>query len=202
MRTQSVLLVALSALVLSACQTSSLSDAEQAAVKESTVAFDGGMKEIDASQSVISFVGKSNVINHEGKFNEYTATVTLDSMEPANLEKASIEAEIDIASVQVDASGLQGHLLRDDFFAVETHPTATFQSTTIVSKGDNQYDVTGDLIIKGVTKSITFMAEITDSYLTAHYDLPRQDFGIGNDSYGAKLLEPMVPIDVKLVFQQ
>jgi len=45
-----------------------------------------------------------------------------------------------------------------------------------------------------------FDAEITDAALTAHYDLPRQEFGIGNDSYGDKLLDPLVPVDVKLVF--
>ena len=187
-------------LALTACQTSSLSETEKAAVPASDAAFRGELREIDKSQSVISFVGKSNVINHEGKFNEYSATVTLDSQNPTDLERATIHAEIDIASVEVDATGLQGHLLRDDFFAAEMHPKATFSSTGIVGIGDNRYEVMGNLTIKGITKPITFTAEITDDYLTAHYDLPREDFGIGNDSYGKKLLEPTVPVDVKLVF--
>ncbi|MBP9850873.1 MAG: YceI family protein [Candidatus Peribacteraceae bacterium] len=189
------------ALSLGACQTSSLNEDEMAPVPESDTAFSGELRQIDKSKSVISFVGKSDVINHEGKFNEYSATVTLDEETPADLEKATIAAEIDITSVVIDAAGLQDHLLKDDFFATETYPTATFASTSIVSKGGNMYDISGDLTIKGVTKSITFTAEITDDYLTAQYDLPRAEFGIGNDTYGQKLLEPTVPVDIKLVFQ-
>lgn len=201
MRTFVPTLLAVVTLTLSACQTSSLTENEQAPVPESNTAFSGEVKQIDKSQSVISFVGKSDVINHEGKFKEYNATITLDKETPADLEKASISAEIDMTSVVVDAAGLQGHLLKEDFFSTESHPKATFISTGIVSKGGNLYDVSGNLTIKGVTKSVTLNAEITNDYLTAHYELPRADFGIGNDSYGKKLLEPTVPVDIKLVFQ-
>ncbi len=201
MRTFVTPFLVVAALTLSACQTSSLTEVEQAPVPESNTAFSGELKQIDKSKSVISFVGKSNLVNHEGKFSDYSATVTLDQETPADLTLASIVAEIDITTVVVDAEGLQGHLQKDDFFSTETYPKATFVSTSIVSKGDNMYDVTGDLTIKGVTKQVTITAEITDEYLIAMYDLPRADFGIGNDSYGEKLLEPTVPVDIKLVFQ-
>lgn len=193
---------AIALVALTACQTSSLTEEQQEPVTQSDEAYTGSVKEIDAEKSTISFVGRSNIINHEGKFNAYTVTITPDSAEPSNLEKATITANIDLTSIEVDAAGLQGHLAKDDFFAVEQYPNATFTSTSITSKGDNMYDVTGDLTVKGVTKSATFEAEITDDYLTAHYELPRKDFGIGNDNYGDKLLEPLVPIDIKLVFQQ
>ncbi len=193
-------LLVIALLALSACRTSSLTEKEKAPVPESNTSFSGELKGIDKSQSVISFTGKSNLINHEGKFPAYEAKVTLDQAEPANLEKAHIEATIDITTVEVDAAGVQSHLQKDDFFATEKYPTATFVSKSIVSKGSNQYEVTGDLTMKGITKTAVFMAEITDDYLTAHYDLPRADFGIGNDSYGKKLLEPTVPVDIKLVF--
>lgn len=186
--------------VLSACQTSSLTEEEKAPVAPSSAAFTGELRSIDKTQSRISFTGKSNIISHEGKFNDYNATVMLDAAEPANLEKAKIEAEIDMTSVEADAAGLQGHLAKEDFFSVAEYPTATFVSTMIVSKGNNQYDVTGDLTIKGTTKTITVPAEITAEYLTAQFDLPREDFGIGNNAYGQKLLEPTVPVDIKLVF--
>ncbi|UPA22972.1 YceI family protein [Candidatus Peribacteria bacterium] len=202
MRQLSIPVLALSLVTLAACQTSSLTEDEKATVVETETAFSGELREIDAAQSVISFTGKSNIINHEGKFPNYTAQVTLDADEPSNLEKAQISAEIDVATVEVDAAGLQGHFMKDDFFAVETYPKATFVSTDIVSKGDNMYAVTGDLTIKGTTKSVTIDAEITDDYLTATYDLPRLDFGIGNEAYGQKLLEPMVPVSIKLVFKK
>jgi polyisoprenoid-binding protein YceI len=188
------------ALALSACQTSSLTDSEKAPVPESTNAFSGEMKGIDKAQSRISFVGKSNIINHEGKFTNYDAVVTLDPSEPANLEKAGIQAELDAKSIEVDAAGLQGHLQKEEFFDTEKYPTITFVSKSIKRLEGNNYAITGDLTVKGVTKSVTVNAEITDAYLTAHYDLTRDDFSIGNDAYGQKLLEDTVPVDIKLVF--
>ncbi len=200
MKKLSALPLVLLTLALGACSTSSLTESEMAPVPESNTAFSGELRPIDKSQSVIAFEGKSDVVNHTGKFPNYEASVTLDKDEPANLEKATIAVEIDIATVEVDAPGLQGHFQKADFFDVANHPKATFASTKVVSKGGNQYEITGDLTIKGTTKSVTFMAEITDDYLTAHYELPRQEFGIGNDTYGQKLLATTVPVDVKLVF--
>ena len=202
MHTQSAALLFVSVLTLSACQTSSLSEAQTALVPATEQAFSGELREIDKNQSVISFVGKSDIINHEGKFNTYNATVSLDATNPSDIEKAAINVEIDLTSVEVDAAGLQGHLLREDFFATEEHPKATFTSTKIVKTSGNRYEVTGNLMIKGVTKTVTIVSEITNDYLTAQYDLPRAEFGIGNDSYGKKLLEPTVPVNVKLVFKK
>jgi len=196
-----LVLPVITALALTACQTSSLTEEQKEPVQESSQAFSGEQKQIDTTKSSISFVGKSNIVNHEGKFNTYDAALTLDADEPANLEKASVRATVDISSVEIDAAGLQGHLAKDDFFAVEQFPEATFESTSIVSKGDNMYEVTGDLTIKDMTKTITFDAEITDAYLKAQYDLPRKEFGIGNDNYGDKLLEETVPVNIQLIFQ-
>ena len=50
------------------------------------------------------------------------------------------------------------HLRSGDFFDAETYPNISFVSTDIVKKGDNEYDVTGDMTIKDVTKKITFEA--------------------------------------------
>lgn len=189
-------------LALAACSTSSLTETEQTPVEETTVAFSGEPKQVDETQSVISFVGKSSVVNHEGKFTDYDIQVTLDETEPANLEKAKVTAEMAVAGIVTDAESLNGHLQKADFFAAEANPKITFVSTGIVSKGGNMYTVTGDLTVKGTTKSITFDAEITDDYLTATFDFPRKEFGVGNDSYGDKLLDDTVPVDVKIVFQK
>lgn len=193
----------LSVLALSACQTSSLTDAEKAEVVETDTAFSGDVKAIDSEQSAVSFIGGSDVIDHEGKFTQYTAMIDLDDENPADLEKASIEATIDLTSAVTDADGLNGHLQKADFFDTASGATtATFVSTSIVATGGNMYDITGDLTLKGQTKSVSFPAEITDEYLVATYDLPRKEFNIGNDTYGAKLLDDTVPVTVKLVFQK
>lgn len=199
---KALLPIILSTLALTACQTSSLTDAEKAPIVDTETAFNGEMKDIDMDQSVISFIGGSSLVDHEGKFTRFTADVTLDGAEPANLERASINADIDLTSAVTDAKGLDGHLQKDDFFATETNPSATFASTSIVATGGNMYDITGDLTVKGMTKSVTISAEITDDYLFATYDFPRKEFHIGNDSYKDKLLDETVPVTIKLVFKK
>jgi polyisoprenoid-binding protein YceI len=49
---------------------------------------------------------------------------------------------------------LDAHLKEADFFDVQNFPTLTFKSTSIRSLGDRDYEVTGDLTIRGVTKSV------------------------------------------------
>lgn len=187
-------------LALSACATSSLTEQEMAPVTPTETEFSGDVKTVDEAQSVISFTGKSDVINHEGKFTKYVADVSLDAEEPANLAKASITVVVDMTSAVTDAEVLNGHLQKEDFFDTAKYPEATFVSTSIVQKEGTQYDVTGDLTLKGQTKSITFPAEITNDYITAEFNIPREEFGIGNNTYGQKLLDAQVPVKVKIVF--
>ena len=128
--------------------------------------------------------------------------MTPDATDPADFTKATVEVMIDVTSIYSDSNGLTGHLQKEDFFDVANHPEATFTSTQIVKTGDRTYDITGDLMIKGVTKTVTFSATVSDSTIVATYDLPRRDFGIGNDHYGDKLLDEQVPVTVTLVFVQ
>lgn len=71
---------------------------------------------------------------------------------------------IDMTSITVtDLQGggkakLEGHLRSDDFFSVETFPTATLVITEATSKGDGNYDIKADLTIKGITNPIAFSA--------------------------------------------
>lgn len=162
--------------------------------------FSGENLRIEGSRSSLTFTGKSNIINHEGGFREYSVMMALDPMEPSNLEKGKMDVSINVASVYADTEALQQHLLREDFFAAEQYPAITFATTSIESHGGFLYALAGELTIKGITHSVVFPALITDEGLTMNFDLPRQAFNIGNDSYGDKLLEPLVPVAVKLAF--
>jgi polyisoprenoid-binding protein YceI len=189
-------------LALAACQTSVVTPDEKTVPEGAAAeaAFTGTSVAIDKSQSVISFTGKSSIVNHEGKFETFDATVTPDATTPSDFTKAKITATIDVASAVTDSEMLDGHLEKADFFDVAQYPEATFVSTSIVSKGGNAYDVTGNLTVKGQTKPVTIEAVVTDAYITGTFDMPRKDFGVGNDSYGNKLLDEQVPVSLKLVF--
>ncbi len=194
---------------LVACQSSvvpdtteSVSSEQSSSVATEVTVFTGTRTGVDLTQSSITFVGGSDIIDHDGGFNTFTVTITPDATTPSDFTKASVEATIDVASVYTDSNGLTGHLQREDFFDVANHPQVTFTSTEIVKTGDTSYDITGDLTVKGVTKQVTFDAEVSDTAVVAMLDLPRRDFGIGNDHYGDKLLDETVPVIVTATFAQ
>ncbi len=186
---------------LAACSTTVIED-EQRLVPDGQDPFTGASMEVDLARSFISFEGKSNIINHEGKFGTFTVTITPDAANPQNFTLARLDAVVDVRSVETDAEGLTRHLQSADFFDAETHPIATFRSTSIMATGGNTYQISGDLTVKGVSLQATFDGVLTDDMLVARYDMPRRVFGIGADSYGDKLLEPLVPVEAQIVFRK
>ena len=114
-----------------------------------------------------------------GRFNSFSGTLTIAD-DPAD---SSIEATVDLASVDTNNPDRDGHLRSTDFFDVEQNPTLTFRSTAITKDS-----LTGDLTINGVTKPITmdleFYGVTVDGYETtragfsAQGKIKRSDYGI------------------------
>ena len=92
------------------------------------------------------------------------------------------------ASISTNQADRDAHLRSDDFFAVERFPKMTFVSTAISARGDNQFDVVGDLTIRDVTKAITlpvsYLGKAKDPWgneklaFEAEITLNRKDFGL------------------------
>lgn len=73
------------------------------------------------------------------------------------LEGGSINAVVDVNSINTNNGQRDGHLKSDDFFNAESFPKLTFKSTSIVKNGD-KYAITGDLTIRDITQSVVFDA--------------------------------------------
>ncbi|TSD00608.1 MAG: hypothetical protein Greene101449_80 [Candidatus Peregrinibacteria bacterium Greene1014_49] len=117
--------VLLTSLTLAACQASVTPELQEVPVEPepaAAAAFDGEAKTVDMTQSSVSFEGKSSIINHKGSFTTYSANVTLDETDPADLEKASITAAVDLTSVVTDTAAVDGHFQREDFFNTAVYP--------------------------------------------------------------------------------
>jgi polyisoprenoid-binding protein YceI len=84
-----------------------------------------------------------------GRFDDVSGTFTVDEKSP--------EFDISVNADSVDTNNKQRdtHLKSADFFSVKEFPTITFKSTSVTSTGEKKFDVTGDLTLHGVTKSIT-----------------------------------------------
>ena len=108
---------------------------------------------LDPAHSVAEFKVRHMMISYvKGKFSGLSGVLKLDE---ADYTHSTVEVSIPSASVSTVDENLDAHLKNADFFDVEQFPTLTFKSTNIHSLGDNDYTVTGDLTIRGVTKSVT-----------------------------------------------
>jgi polyisoprenoid-binding protein YceI len=141
---------------------------------------------LDAAHSELGFKIKHLMIsNVSGKFNSFDAEATSDSDDFAN---ASINATIDVASIFTNNEQRDGHLRTGDFFEADKYPSISFKSTSVAKKGTDELELTGDLTIKDVTKSITINVEFAgitkDPYgqVKAGFSfsgkLNRKDFGV------------------------
>ncbi|MEM7350725.1 MAG: YceI family protein [Acidobacteriota bacterium] len=132
-----------------------------------------------SDDSTIGFVGAKVTGTHDGGFKAFDGKV---SVAGASAEGSSVEVVIDTTSLWSDNDDLTGHLKSPDFFDVEQFPTATFKSTSIAANDEGTHTLTGNLELHGVTKQISFPADVKVSELgwaaTAEFSINRMDFEI------------------------
>jgi len=111
---------------------------------------------LDKSHSSISFSIRHMVISEvTGNFKDFTISFTAAK---ADFSDATVDATIKVASINTDNERRDGHLKTDDFFNAEKFPDIRFKSTSFEKVGDNAYKITGDLVIRDITKKVTFDA--------------------------------------------
>ena len=139
----------------------------------------------DPSHTTVGFtVRHLGLAKVRGRFDGVTAAVIVGD----DLATTSVSAEIDLGSVATGNPDRDGHLQSTDFFNAEAHPQMTFVSTGI-SGSDEEYTLTGDLTINGVTQPVELdveffgtsvfpMDQSTRAGFTATGTLSRKQFGI------------------------
>ncbi|WP_263359677.1 YceI family protein [Acidicapsa ligni] len=126
------------------------------------------------------------ISNVKGSFSGLSGTLLENTTDHSWSE---IDASIDISTLNTGDAQRDTHLKSVDFFHQEQHPAMTFKSTTVEKKGNEEYSVTGDLTIHGITKVVTFAVEGPsapgkDPYgntrigLSATTKINRKDFGL------------------------
>jgi polyisoprenoid-binding protein YceI len=153
---------------------------------------------VDPVHSAVIFrIKHNNVSNFYGRFNDLAGTWTLDDAAP---EKSTMEFAIKAESVDSGNSKRDDHLRSPDFFNAKEFPTLTFKATKVAKKGDNTFEVIGDLTLLGKTKPVTVAVTHTGtaagrrgtvSGIEATFTFKRSDFGM---NYGTGQLGDEVTI--------
>ncbi len=141
--------------------------------------------QIDATHSQVAFAVRHMVISTvRGNFTVIRGTLDFDEAHP---EKASVEAEAEVTSINTHDKNRDAHLLSPDFFDAQQFPVISFKSTKVEHAG-NDYKVTGDFTMHGVTRPIVFDVEyggtVKDPYgllrvgINGHTKISRKDWGL------------------------
>lgn len=113
---------------------------------------------IDKGHSSIKFSIRHFVAKTTGNFGEFEGTLLVDR---DDLTQSSVEATINIPSVDTDSKKRDKHLQEDDYFAAAKHPLMTFKSTKwVATDAKDKFKVTGDLTLNGVTKPVILDVEL------------------------------------------
>ena len=107
---------------------------------------------IDPAHTRLGFIARHAMVTKvRGQFKEFSGTAHVDPTTPAN---SKVDVAISASSVDTGSPDRDGHLLSGDFFGAAETPEMTFSSTD-VSRDGTDWAITGDLSIKGTTKSVT-----------------------------------------------
>jgi polyisoprenoid-binding protein YceI len=202
----SILTVLVTSVFLGACSDPA-ADKEVAIVKDAVeidmsttvdgeeavaVVADGTVYVVDKEESVIIFTGSKPTGTHSGGWSEYVGTVTIPN---GDFSRATIVIDFDMNSTFSDDKDLTDTLKSDKMFNVEKYPDAKFISTSIAETSDG-YEVSGNLTLHGITKNLTFSAEVEldDKKVIAEseFSINRRDFDINYDGLADDLIREKV----------
>ncbi len=160
--------------------------------------------EIDPTHSHVSFaIRVLSVTTTRGRFHALRGRIHIDEQHPAN---SWVDAQVEAASVDTRNKLRDAHLRSAAFFDAKKYSAITFTSSNVEYAGGQNYRVTGNLTLHGVTKPITFdvvyhgqrtlMDTRTD--LTAKATINRHDFGLGQGAAVRLAASAMVTIEIDL----
>jgi len=139
-----------------------------------------GIWNVDASHSEVGFTARHLMVSKvRGQFKDFAAVVTV--AQP--FEQSSVEATVQMASVDTNSADRDTHVKSGDFFDVDNHPVMTFKSTKV-----SDHSLEGLLTIKGVSKPVSFDLDFggvsadpwggTRAGFEATTEINRKDFGL------------------------
>ena len=163
---------------------------------------------IDPTHSEIGFKVKHMMFtNVSGTFAAYDATITT---EDDNFENANFEFSANIDSISTNNTDRDNHLKSADFFDADNFPKLTFKASSFTKDGDD-YEITGDLSIKEVTKPVKLPVEFsglmkdpwgnTKAGLNIYGKINRKDWGLNWNSAletGGVLVGEEVKLNIEL----
>src|SRR6266487_6069139 len=160
--------------------------------------------EIDPTHSHVSFTVRVMAISTmRGRFTILSGRLNIDEQNPA---KSWADAQVEATSIDTRNKLRDAHLRSTAFFDVKKYSTITFTSTHVEPVGGQDYRVTGNLTLHGVTRPITFDVHYRGQSpmigvragLSASATINRHDFSLGQGAAVRLVASSMVTIEIDL----
>ena len=140
---------------------------------------------LDPNHKRVGFIARHMMVSKvRGEFGDATATITV-AEDPL---QSSVTATMQAASISTGQADRDTHLRGGDFLETDKFPTLEFRSTGVKSHSGNEFVLTGELTIKGVTRTVDLDVEFEGAGrspygqdifgFTASTEIDREDFGL------------------------
>ncbi|WP_061711703.1 YceI family protein [Kocuria palustris] len=145
-----------------------------------------GTWSIDPTHSRVGFSSRHAMVTKvRGAFNDVSGTAQLDA---EDMSRSKVRVVLSVDSVDTRSPQRDAHLRSADFFDAQQHPIIEFDSTAVDEVDENQFIVTGELTIRGITRTISVPLELlgvdTDPFgqlragLEGSRRIDRKDWGV------------------------
>jgi polyisoprenoid-binding protein YceI len=165
--------------------------------------------EIDPAHASAQFKVRHLMVSTvRGELGQVTGLVMLDN---SDITESFVHATIDVTAINTRNPDRDAHLRSADFLDVENHPTITFESTRIENSDPDRLRIYGDLTIRGVTKEVVLLAEVSEEIrdpwgnvkrgVTASTRIDRKEFGVSWNAVmdtGGVVVADMIDITIEL----
>ncbi|HET7775352.1 MAG TPA: YceI family protein [Azospira sp.] len=135
---------------------------------------------VQAAASSVGFTYKQMNVPVDGKFKKVDTRIAFD---PAKPQAASTTLEIDLASIDAGSQEANDEVAGKLWFNTKAFPKASFVSSSVKALGNNRYEVSGKLSLKGKTLDasapFTFKQDGANGVFDGAFVLKRADYGIG-----------------------
>lgn len=139
---------------------------------------------IQPDKSTLTFVYKQMGVPVDGRFRKFAARIDFDPAKPAAARAA---LDVDLASVDTGLPEADEEVRGKNWFDVKNNPQAKFVSTSVKALGNNRFEVSGKMTIRGrtqdVTAPFTFTPQGNAGTFDGSFQLKRADYGIGQGEW-------------------
>jgi polyisoprenoid-binding protein YceI len=134
------------------------------------------------TETKVEFKIKNLGMYVSGNFSDYNFTGNFSS---ENIKESKLSVVIKVNSLSTKNKKRDAHLSKEEYFDVEHFKEIKFVSTKIEKTSANTYNLTGELTIKNITKTVVLPAEIIENkdsiLIKSNFDINRRTYGVGGN---------------------